>query len=65
MPNLEINIVHTVVNEHSRIFEDLIELLIDCFERLGRKVRRSVNHFDTKKLNLVIGHTAFLNKSRV
>jgi hypothetical protein len=63
MPISEINIVHTVVNEHGRIFDDVIELLIDCLEGLGRKVQRSVNHFDTKKLNLVVGHTAFLNKS--
>lgn len=62
MPISEINIVHTVVNEHGGIFDDVLELLIDCFEGLGRKVQRSINHFDTKKLNLVIGHTAFLNK---
>jgi hypothetical protein len=51
------------VNEHGRIFDDVIELLVDCLEGLGRRVQRSVNHFDTKKLNLVIGHTAFLNQS--
>jgi len=57
----DINIVHAVVNEHGGIFDDLIDLLVDCLEQLGHKVQRSTNHFDAKRLNLVIGHTAFLN----
>lgn len=63
MPISEINIVHTVVNEHGRIFDDVIELLTDCFESLGRKVQHSINHFESSKLNLIIGHTAFLNEN--
>jgi len=59
----EINIVHTVMNEHGAVFDDVIELVIDCLEQLGLKVHRSTNHFDGKKLNLVIGHTAFLNEA--
>jgi hypothetical protein len=56
----DINIVHTVVNEHGRIFDDVIELLVDCLDKIGLKAHRSTNHFDTNRLNLVIGHTAFL-----
>src|ERR1700691_6673770 len=59
----DINIVHTVMNEHGAVFDDVITLMIDCLEQLGLKVQRSTNHFDPKRLNLVIGHTAFLNKA--
>ncbi len=63
MPLPEINIVHTVMNEHGGIFGDVIELLIDCFEQLGVKVHQSTNHFVNRTLNVVVGHTAFLNKA--
>lgn len=58
-----VNIVHIVVNEHGGIFDDLIELLMDCFQQLGLSVRRSTSNFDSNQFNLVVGHTAFLHQT--
>jgi hypothetical protein len=61
MPLPPVNIVHVVINEHGRIFDDLIDLLTDCLVQLDVPVRRSTSHFDSTQLNLVVGHTAFLS----
>jgi hypothetical protein len=58
----DVNIVHIVINEDGAVFDELIELITDCLEQLGHAVRRSTNTFDANRLNLLIGHTAFLKE---
>lgn len=58
----DVNIVHIVINEDGAVFDELIELITDCLEQLGHSVRRSTNTFDANRLNLLIGHTAFLKE---
>jgi hypothetical protein len=59
-----VNIVLIAQNEHLAIFNELIELLADCFEQLGLGVRRTTNGFLTGWINVVVGATAFLPKAR-
>jgi len=56
-----VNIVHIVHNEHSGIFDDVIELLADSFVQLGVPVTRSQNTLNDSLLNALIGHTAFIS----
>jgi hypothetical protein len=56
------NILHVTTNEHQHIFDDLIELLTDALGQLGHSVERATAHLDRSRINLLIGHTAFLEK---
>lgn len=57
-----VNILHITTNDHGAIFDDLIELLTDTLEQIGHAVQRTTTHFDRSRLNLLVGHTAFLKK---
>jgi hypothetical protein len=57
-----VNIVHIIINDHRQIFDELIELLTDCFEQLGLSVKTTTKRFDADRLNLLVGHTAFLRE---
>ena len=50
------------MNEHAAIFDDLIVLLTDTLEQLGHSVQLATAHLDTSRVNLLLGHTAFLEQ---
>ncbi len=62
MPAPAINILHITTNEHTAIFDDLLELLTDTLEQLGHAVQRTTTHFDRSRINILVGHTAALEK---
>jgi hypothetical protein len=62
MPAAGFNILHVTTNEHAAIFDDLIDLLTDALEQLGHSVQRTTTHFDRSRINLLVGHTAALEK---
>jgi len=58
-----VNITHIVINEHGPIFAELIELLADAVGCLGRPVEVTTNQLMADRLNILVGHTAFLSPS--
>ena len=58
----DINIIQVVINQHGPIFAELIELLTHSLQRLGFGVKHSKNQLDDKRLNLIVGATAFLKE---
>jgi hypothetical protein len=61
MPIPGVNITHFVVNEHGPIFAELIELLADALGQLGHRVKVTTNSLIAGRLNILVGHTAFLS----
>jgi hypothetical protein len=57
-----VNIVHLIINDHGPIFAELIDLLTEALTRLGASVTKTVNHLYNDRLNLLIGHTVFLQR---
>jgi hypothetical protein len=55
-----VNITHIVINDHGPIFAELIDLLVDALGRLGHQVGVTTNRLLADRLNILIGHTAFL-----
>jgi hypothetical protein len=55
-----LNIVHTVMNEHGNMFNELIELVIGCLLSTGIDVTHTTNHLFSDRLNVIIGSAIFL-----
>jgi hypothetical protein len=60
MPIDRVNVAHAVINEHGPIFYELIELVIECLQRIGIQASRAVNEVNPDWLNVIVGHTMFL-----
>lgn len=58
-PIKTVNIVHAVINEHGSMFDELIELVVDCLTGAGIQANRTTNHVVPDQLNIIIGSTVF------
>jgi hypothetical protein len=59
---MNVNISHSVINEHAPIFYELIELVTDCLQSKGVDVSYTKNQVDARRVNLIVGHTMFLSR---
>jgi hypothetical protein len=60
-----INLVHVIINEHGPIFAELIDMLVDAFRQMHIETVVSRNQLCRDRLNIIIGHTAFLAAGNV
>lgn len=55
-----VNICHIETNNHGRIFAEFIELLKQTLAEIGIDTLTSKNQLSGDRLNILVGHTAFL-----
>ena len=61
MPIKNVNISHAVINEHGPIFNELIELIIECLRSGGVQTSYTTNQLVPDRLNVIVGPTIFLS----
>jgi hypothetical protein len=61
VPIKKLNICHALTGEHSPIFRELIELIIECLQGGGVQVSYTPNDIISGWLNVIVGGTMFLS----
>jgi SEC-C motif len=57
---INVNVSHTVVNEHGPIFHELIELIVESLRSSGIQVSCTTNTVFNDQINVLVGHTIVL-----